>query len=85
MARGWESKDVEDQVQTKVEAGKAEKAPGGRGAKTPEQQARDQDLQQLHLSRTRIVNDLANATHPNHKKTLEAALAHLEKKISDLG
>jgi hypothetical protein len=38
----------------------------------------------LRLSRTRIVNDLATATHPNHKKSLEAALAHLDKKIADL-
>lgn len=84
MARGWESKNVEEQVQTKVESKPSQKAPGGRGAKTPEQQAREQDLQQLQLSRTRIVNDLANATHPNHKKTLEAALAHLDKKIAEM-
>jgi len=84
MARGWESKDVEEQVQTKVESEQGQKAPSGRGAKTPEQQAKEQDLQQLQLSRTRIVNDLANATHPNHKKTLEAALAHLDKKIAEI-
>jgi hypothetical protein len=84
MARGWESKNVEEQVQTKVESEPGQKAPGGRGAKTREQQAREQDLQQLQLSRTRIVNDLANATHPNHKKTLEAALAHLDKKIAEI-
>jgi len=38
----------------------------------------------LQLSRTRIANDLATATHPNHRKSLEAALAHLDKKIADL-
>ena len=84
MARGWESKDVEEQVHSKVESAEAKRAPG-RGPKTPDQQAREQDLQQLHLSRTRIANDLAAATHPNHKKTLQAALAHLDKKIADLG
>ena len=85
MARGWESKDVQEQVQTKVEAGQGQKDGGGRGPKTPEQQAREQERKQLDLSRTRIVNDLASATHPNHKKTLEAALQHLDKKIADLG
>jgi hypothetical protein len=30
------------------------------------------------------VNDLATATHPQHRKSLEAALAHLDKKIADL-
>jgi hypothetical protein len=31
------------------------------------------------------MNDLATATHPNHRKSLEAALAHLDKKLSELG
>jgi hypothetical protein len=80
MARGWESKDVETQVESK----ESPKASSGRESKSPEQQAREQDIQQLQLSRTRIANDLATATNPNHRKSLEAALAHLDKKIADL-
>jgi len=80
MARGWESKSVETQVESKEDS----KAGSGRGAKSPQQQQRDQDLGDLLLSRTRIVNDLASATHPNHRKSLEAALAHLDKKIAAL-
>jgi hypothetical protein len=38
----------------------------------------------LQLSRTRIQNDLQNATNPNHRKSLEAALAHLDQKIEEL-
>jgi hypothetical protein len=38
----------------------------------------------LVLSRTRIKNDLESATHPNHRKSLEAALEHLDKKIAEL-
>jgi len=53
-------------------------------AKTPEQLAREEQCKDLQLSRIRIVNDLAAATHPNHRKSLEAALAHLDKKIADL-
>jgi hypothetical protein len=37
----------------------------------------------LQLSRTRILNDLQNATNANHRKSLEAALAHLDKKIAE--
>lgn len=80
MARGWESKNVEAQVESK----EGDKASSGRGAKTPEEQLRDLGIKDLQLSRTRIVNDLASATHPNHRKSLEAALAHLDKKIADL-
>jgi hypothetical protein len=80
MARGWESKDVESQV----EATKAPKQRSGSEPKTPEQLKRDEERKDLQLSRIRIVNDLATATHPNHRKSLEAALAHLDKKIADL-
>jgi len=80
MARGWESKDVEAQV----EATEALKQKSGSGPKTPEQLMREQPRKDLELSRIRIANDLASATHPNHRKSLEAALAHLDKKIADL-
>jgi len=80
MARGWESKDVESQV----EATEAPKQKPHSGPKTPQQLAREEQCKDLQLSRIRIVNDLAAATHPNHRKSLEAALAHLDKKIADL-
>ncbi len=80
MARGWESKDVEAQVESREVA----KPSSERDPKSAEHQLREQNIQQLQLSRTRIANDLATATHPNHRKSLEAALAHLDKKIADL-
>jgi hypothetical protein len=79
MARGWESKDVEAQV---AEA-EPRKAPSDKNEKSAEQRHREQTVKDLQLSRVRITNDLANATNPNHKKSLEAALAHLDKKIAE--
>jgi len=80
MARGWESKDVESQV----EATEAPQQKPSSGPKTPEELIREEQRKDLQLSRIRIVNDLTSATHPNHRKSLEAALAHLDKKIADL-
>ncbi len=80
MARGWESKDVEAQV----ESGQAPKGHYGNKTKSPEQLQREQERKDLQLSRIRIAHDLESATNPNHRKSLEAALAHLDKKISDL-
>jgi hypothetical protein len=80
MARGWESKDVATQVENKD----TEKASSPGGSKDAGQQAREQEISQLQLSRIRIVNDLSSATHPNHRKSLEAALAFLDKKIAQL-
>jgi hypothetical protein len=80
MARGWESKDVASQV----EATEAPQQKPSSGPKTPEELIREEQRKDLQLSRIRIVNDLASATHPNHRKSLEAALAHLDKKIAAL-
>jgi hypothetical protein len=80
MARGWESKDVVAQVEDK----EAEKTSSPQGAKDAQKQFREQEIKHLQLSRTRIVNDLNLATHPNHRKSLEAALAYLDKKIAEL-
>jgi hypothetical protein len=79
MARGWESKDVEAQVA----AAEPRKAPSDKNEKSAEQRLREQTVKDLQLSRVRITTDLANATNPNHKKSLEAALAHLDKKIAE--
>jgi hypothetical protein len=81
MARGWESKDVEAQV----ESNEGQKHSSGHEPKSSDQQLREHTIKDLQLSRTRIANDLASATNPNHRKSLEAALAHLDKKIADLG
>ena len=59
-------------------------AAPGKGPKSPEEIRREQERRDLELSRTRIVNDLQTATHPNHRKSLEAALAHLDEKIAKL-
>jgi hypothetical protein len=80
MARGWESKDVESQV----EADQAPKGHYGNNTKSSEQLRREQERKDLQLSRVRIAHDLESASNPNHKRSLEAALAHLDKKLSDL-
>jgi hypothetical protein len=79
MARGWESKDVESQVEAKKSVTESQ----GKGPKTAEQVLREQERRGLQLSRTRILNELQNATNPNYRKSLEAALAHLDKKIAE--
>ena len=80
MARSWESKDVESQV----ESSQAPKETDGSRRKTAEQIQREQERKGLQLSRKRIAHDLESATNPNHRKSLEAALAHLDKKLSEL-
>lgn len=79
MARGWESKDIESQVESSQA-----KASDGTKRKSVEQVHREQERKGLQLSRTRVARDLESATNPNHRRSLEAALAHLDKKLSEL-
>ena len=79
MARGWESKDVESQV-----ASRETMAAPGKAKKAQDQLEKDRERGNLELSRKHILNDLETATHPNHKKQLEAALAHLDQKLDQL-
>jgi hypothetical protein len=79
MARGWESKDVESQV-----ASRETMAAPGKARKAQDQLEKDRERANIELSRKHILNDLETATHPNHKKTLEAALAHLDQKLEEL-
>lgn len=72
-------------MESQVEEKKAvPQTQDNKGQKNVEQVRREQERRGLQLSRTRILNDLETATHPNHRKSLEAALAHLDKKIADL-
>ena len=80
MARGWESKGVESQLADR----KIVAENSGKGPKSLEDIRKEQERRGLVLSRTRVLNELENAKHPNHRKALEAALAHLDKKIAEL-
>lgn len=80
MARGWESKSVEDQI------GDAEAAKEDRAKHHSSQQARvkENQRQSLLMSRTQIIGRLKRATNPRYRTQLEAALEDLEEKLRDL-
>jgi hypothetical protein len=79
MARGWESKSVEDQ---QAEASRDKASPKARLA--PAQVAQEQQLQGLRLSRARVVQQLTAARDPSHRLMLERALAELDRRIETL-
>jgi len=79
MARGWESKSVEEQK------GLADTRPhSAAGRLTPEQRERQRERDSLELSRSRVRQELASATNPRRREMLEAALRDLEKKLAAL-
>jgi len=78
VARGWESKAVEDQQQ---DAKAAVKLPA---AIDPAEAARRTERATLQLARTRALSDLQHACAPAHRAMLEAAIRDLDEKISKL-
>jgi hypothetical protein len=77
MARGWESKSVEEQ-QSAVTSG-TENSP--RRRRNPEEVAAQKRREALVLSRSRIQQQLEGASNPQYRKMLETALADLERQI----
>lgn len=80
MARGWESKSIEQQ---QAEAEERRQATGSRPLTEAErvQQAR---RNALGLTRARVLQDLQTACHPNHRATLEASLAFIDRELEAL-
>ncbi len=71
-------------MESQVEAKTTASDRNNNGQKTAEQLSTESEIRGLQLSRTRIVNDLETATNPHYRKSLEAALAHLDEKIAKL-
>jgi 5'-3' exonuclease len=80
MARGWESKDVESQVDAAEERARLAKLT----KLSDEETARDRERDSLQLSRKRVLHDIETAQNPRYRATLEAALKHLDEKLAAL-
>ena len=78
MARGWESKSVEAQID---EAGHHRSAIL-ENTPSPEQLELIRKRETIVLSRTRVVRELEAAKNPRYKAVLSKALADLEAQLS---
>lgn len=78
MARGWESKAVEEQMDNTESIETESDIP----QLTPADQQRLRERESLELSRARVQQELAAATHPHYRSSLQAALGYLEEKIA---
>ena len=79
MARGWESKAVEQQQAEATSTPSTRKRP-----LSSEEAAKQRQKHGLTLSRQHVVQQLQTATNPAHRQMLEKALADLEAQISKL-
>ena len=80
MARGWESKAVEDQMQSK----ESETNTAPAEELTPAELQLRAKRESLLLARTRIVNELQSTRNERYRKFLDITLADLDLQISAL-
>ncbi len=82
MARGWESKAVEDQQQSAQER----EAQRTRVKVTEQQIVIERKRDSFLLQRTRVIRELEGSTgNGRYRETLVQALAHLESELTGLG
>jgi len=80
MARGWESKAVEAQM----EEGERRVDDKNVQAHSMEARLRQQRLESLKLSRSRVLQQLDRATHPAHREMLLKGLHAIEKEMAEI-
>ncbi|MFZ0799481.1 MAG: hypothetical protein WAM98_16990 [Terriglobales bacterium] len=80
MARGWESKSVEQQQEERSAQRKTARAP-----LSPNEQQRNRKREGLLLSRERLWQQLQAASNSRHRQMLEQSIAELDRQLSSLG
>ena len=81
MARGWESKSVEAQIDM---AEQHARSVALKKAQDPEKLDLIRQKESLLLSRTRVLHELDSAQNPRYKAVLTKALADLDAKLSTI-
>jgi hypothetical protein len=82
MARGWESKSVEEQRSNGAETAGAS-ADELRRSAALERAARERQRQSLNLQRELILSQ--RTSNPGRRAALEAALAQVEAQLESIG
>jgi ribosomal protein S15P/S13E len=79
MARGWESKSVEEQIELAAEKAASLKNKTEVNAADA---AKKRELESLQLSRTRVIQDMASAVNPRYREQLQKSLDFLDEKLA---
>jgi hypothetical protein len=79
VARGWESKAVEDQI-----AASEERRSIAKDARGPDELERESRRQGLLLSRAKVAGDLERARDERYRAALQHALDYIDRQIDSL-
>lgn len=81
VARGWESKSVEAQIEEEEDNRAYDSARAG---VTADNRVRQQRIDSLRLSRSRLLQQLERAAHAAHREVLMRGLKAIEKELEDI-
>ena len=81
MARGWESKSVEDQISERQDAGKSSQ----KDKLSPQDLEREAKRAGILLARTRTLTALESSRDDRYRALLQRTLEHLDAELEKLG
>ena len=82
MARGWESKSVEDQIESAQS--RSRESQSGRTALSGAEVALARKRENLLLSKTRVLRELESSKNPRYMTLLKRELKALEEDLKKL-
>jgi hypothetical protein len=84
MARGWDSKSVEDQIHDSQLEKKDATVAGGKSRHVNRPPRPSREKEALLLARTRLLRDMQSTENPRYKLFLETSLAAVDKQIAEI-
>jgi hypothetical protein len=82
MARGWESKSVESQVESAQDGAGSRSSPP---AATDHAKKTQRERQSLLLSRAYVLRQIETSSNERYTQSLRQALSDLDRKLAELG
>jgi hypothetical protein len=79
MARGWESKSVEAQIEENEQV-----IAQPMKTRTPDQIQQIIEKRTLELARAKVAHELASSQNPRYTQMLQQSLSELDKKIAGI-
>lgn len=80
MARGWESKSVESQIESAKDAN----AAAARSQSTENEKKAQRERESLLLSRTYVLHRIESSSSERYTQSLRQALSDIDQKIAKL-
>jgi hypothetical protein len=85
MARGWESKSVESQVESAQDNAGAGASRSSGPAATDHAKKTQRERQSLLLSRAYVLRQIETSSNERYTQSLRQALSDLDRKLAELG